>query len=290
METPASPLALAAHYIDVARPADALRTLDGAGGDVLRRPDYWLLRARAHFGLREWSAGGEAAANGIALEPEHVELLNLLALCRLNAGDVAEARKTLASALEIHPDNPVLLADLGLVLANMKRFAEAGETINRAVELAPWSQHVLRIRAKVAVLANEDDAGRLVDELLEDDPDDDLAHTLTGVLAARRKRYSAAARAFDEAARLDPQDPGAAGRARNARIVMHPLLAPLRPVWRVGRQKSRVAVVVLVVALFAAGHGNVATGVALSWFGLVVLSWTAPRYLRRRTRRRYGGF
>ena len=285
-----STLALAEHYLAVGRPADALRVLDDAGGDAPSNPEYWLVRARASFGLRRWQEAAGAARRGLAVDPEDVALLNMLALSQLNGGLADIAEVTLGRALELEPESPVLHADLGLTLACLKRFPEARAEVERALRLAPWSAHAQQVRAKVAVLADDPDADRVVDALLADDPEDDVAHALKGTIASRKKDFAAAARAFDEAARLDPQDPANVGTARQARLVMHPLLAPLRPIWRYGWWTARVAVVAVWLALLAAGLHGVAEVVILLWLALIAYSYVAPRIVRRRARKRYGGF
>jgi tetratricopeptide (TPR) repeat protein len=283
-------LALAEHYLGVGRPADALRTLDDALGDGIGQPEYWLIRSRANFELDRWHDGAQAAVNGLELDPHDVDLLNILALCQLEAGHPKIAEGTLVKALEVDPENHVLLANRALVLARAEHFDEARETVDEAVSLAPWSTHALRVRAQVAVLAGDRGAEKLIDELLERDPEDEVGHILQGNMASRKKRFVAASRAFDEAARLDPTNESLVGTARRARAAAHPLLAPLRPIWRVGWFRARLVFIPLVFVINALGYGTIAEVLLGLWLALIVLSWTAPRYVRWRMRRRYGGF
>ena len=283
-------LALAAHYLGVGRPGEALRTLDDAPSEALAEPAYWLIRARGCFGLDRWDKDVETARRGLRLDPEDTDLLNILALCQLEGGHVADADKTLFRALAIEPENPVLLANRALVLARMREFPEARELIEQAVGLAPWSAHAATVRVQVAMLAGDPGAKRLVDELLAQDPENEVAHALQGNLASRNKQFVAASRAFDEAARLDPANESLAGTARRARIAAHPLLAPLRLIWRVGWLPARVVMIALFLGLTAAGFHTLASLVIVVWLALLVFSWTAPRYLRWRMKRRYGGF
>ncbi len=283
-------LALAAHYLGVGRPAETLRILDDAPSEALAEPAYWLVRARANFDLDTYEDGVKAAQRGLAIDPEDTDLLNILALCQLEGGREADADKTLYRALAIEPENPTLLANRALVLARAREFPEARTLVEQAVTIAPWSVHVAQVRAQVAMLAGDPGAQRLVDELLEQDPENEVAHALQGNLASRNKQYVAASRSFDEAARLDPANASLVGTARRARVAAHPLLAPLRVIWRVGWFPARVALLVVYLGLLAAGFHTLATVVIFAWLGLLVFSWTAPRYLRWRMKRRYGDF
>jgi Tfp pilus assembly protein PilF len=283
-------LALAAHYLEVGRPGEALRVLGDMPSEMVAQPEYWLIRAGAYFGLDDWEEGAEAAQRGLALDPEETDLLNILALCQLENDQEGPADKTLFRALAIEPENPVLLANRALVLARMQEFPEARALIDKAVGLAPWSAHVATVRVQVAMLARDPGVQRLVDELLAQDPENEVAHALQGNLAARNNEYVAASRAFDEAARLAPTDAGIVGTARQARVAAHPLLAPLRVIWRVGWLPARIVMIALFVGLSAAGFHTLAELVFAAWLALLVFSWTAPRYLRWRMKRRYGGF
>jgi Tfp pilus assembly protein PilF len=282
--------ALAAHYLEVRRPGEALRILDDAPSEALGEGIYWLLRARGCFELDRWDEGIEAAQRGLVLDPEDTDLLNILALCQLEGGHEGDADKTLFRALAIEPENPTLLANRALVLARELEFPEARMLVEKAATQAPRSAHVATVRVQVAMLAGDPGAQRLVDDLMAQDPENEVAHALQGNLASRNKQYVAASRAFDEAARLDPGNESLVGTARRARVAAHPLLAPLRLIWRVGWFPARVGLLVVFLGLNAAGFHTLAEVVIVAWFALLVFSWTAPRYLRWRMKRRYGDF
>jgi tetratricopeptide (TPR) repeat protein len=290
VEAESGPLGLARHYLEVGRPGDALAALERAGGSDPEQPEYSLLRGRALYALERWREGAEAARIGLRRAPHHVGLLNLLALCELEDGKAAEAATTLARGLEIEPQNEVLLANRALVLARLGEFSEARRAVADATRIAPTSAHVLRMRALVAVRAGDREARQFVEELLAHEPEDELAHLLQGSLAAGRKSYAAALRAFDEAARLDPANTDLAGVARQARVAAHPLLAPVRPVWRLGRWRSYFLFLALSFGLAAAGLKSLRVVVVGIWLLIVLLSWTGPRLVRWRARRKYGDF
>ena len=97
-----------------------------------------------------------------------------------------------------------------------------------------------------------------------------------------------AARAFAEAARLDPTDRDVARVARETRVAAHPVLAPVRAVHRFGRWRAYFTYLIL-LGLLGATHQTSLRGVLVGvWLVIVVLSWTGPRFLRWRERRKYG--
>ena len=63
-------LPLAARYLSVDRPGDALAALDGISGDELLEPEYWRMRSRRPYCLERYEEGVEAARQGLQLAPE----------------------------------------------------------------------------------------------------------------------------------------------------------------------------------------------------------------------------
>lgn len=290
-DTTSSIFALANHYLDVGRPRDALRTLGDAGGAELKDPEYWRLQSQAQCQLGAWHEGARLAIRGLALAPDDTELHNLLGLCRSNAGEHAEAEATFERALELDPENCMLLSNLALTLVKMDRLVEARVKVDKAVELAPGSPFALRIRAIVAAASDSPETAAFVDKLLEADPEDAVGHQLRGVGALEGRRYADAMRAFDEAARLDPTRPSITANARNARVAMHPIHAPVRLIiWRFGWTKSYLAFIGVWLLLAAVGLNTLLVVVIGIWLGLGVLSQTAPGVLRWWAQRRHGGF
>jgi tetratricopeptide (TPR) repeat protein len=283
-------LALARHYLSVDRPADALATLERAPEEEIHDAPFWLVLADALRQLDRADEGVDAARQGLELDPHDVALLDMLALCELARGNLDEAQAALEAALELSPTQPVVLGHLALARARAKDAVGARDAVAEAMRIAPESLAVLRVRAQVAWLTDDAAAERYVDELLAREPEDRIGHALRGNLAVRRKDYVPAARAFEQAARLAPSDADVARAARNSRIAAHPVLAPVRGVWRFGRWRAYAVVMVLSGALAAAGLAALRMVVLGCWVGIALLSWTAPRFLRWRDRRRYGGF
>jgi tetratricopeptide (TPR) repeat protein len=282
------PLELARHYLDIGRPERALEALGRADVD-LEDPEIWALRAHAQLELRHGMEAADAAREGLARDPEDISVLETLALAELGLARYDEADRTIQRALELWPDHPGLLAQRALILARAKRNAEARKLIDEAVRLDPYDAHLLRIRAQVDVLSEDRErAQQSVDALLAVAPDDSLGLALRGSLVAGDKQWHAAARHFEEAARLDPTDENIAHAARESRVMTHPLLAPVRPMWRLGRWRSWLLYLAIITTLGALRLGTLRVAVVCVWLVIVALSWLGPPLLRRRQRRRYG--
>ena len=283
-------LALARHYVEVDRAKDALAALERASGDELEHTEFWLIRTEALLQLEQYRDAIEAAQSGLARDPEDISLLSALAIGQIELGEYDPADKTLAAALELDPDNSILHSQRAIGLARKGDFGAARAAVDDAMRIAPGWAPVLRARAQVAVLSGDRNAARYVDEFLAEDPDDPVGHALKGNLAIDQKRFVPAARAFSEAARLEPADAELASVAREARVAAHPVLAPARAMWRFGRWRSWFLYLTIGFALAAARLDTLRIALVIVWLTIVALSWFGPPLLRWRERRRYGGF
>lgn len=283
-------LLVAARYLEIDRPAEALAALEGVAGEELETAEYWRIRSDALSGLERYAEGAEAARRGLERDPESLSLLNGLTLCELGLGDLDAADTTLRAALELYPDHSLLLANHAVVLARKGDLPAAQKAVARAMRTDPDSMPVRRVRAQVAVAARDPEAPKFVDDLLARDPDDPLGHALKGSLALRSKQYGSAVQAYEEAARLDPSDQTLVRNAQTARVVNHPVLAPVRPIWKFGRWRAYGLYISIVLALGFVGLPSLRLAVGGIWIALVLLSRIGPRVLRRREERKFGGF
>jgi Flp pilus assembly protein TadD len=283
-------LHLARHYLEMGRQQAALDVLDSATSDDLETATYWEMRSQVLAELGRNDESALAAERGLERHPEDIGLLDAFAIAESQRGFHARAAKALAKALEIDPQNPLLLAHRGFILAQGKEVEEARAAIAEAMKLAPEWKPVLQTRAQVAVLTKDKQAGQYIDEFLRADPNDRIGHALRGSLASEKKRYVSASRAFDEAARLDPGDTELVEIAREARIAAHPILAPVRAMWRFGRWRSYFLFLAIAIGLAGLGLESIRRFVVYAWLVIVVLSWFGPGLIRRHEKRKYGGF
>jgi Flp pilus assembly protein TadD len=283
-------LHLARHYLEMGRQQAALDVLSSATSDDLEDATYWEMRSQALAELGRNDESAQAAERGLARHPEDIGLLDSFAIAESQRGFHARAAKALAKALELDPQNPLLLAHRGFILAQTKEVDEARAAIAEAMKLAPEWKPVLQTRAQVAVLTKDKQAGQYIEELLRADPNDRVAHALRGALASEKKRYVSASRAFDEAARLDPGDAELVEVAREARVAAHPILAPARAMWRIGRWRAYFMFLIVTGILAATGFESAREVIIYGWLVIVFLSWFGPGLVRRHQKRKYGGF
>jgi Tfp pilus assembly protein PilF len=283
-------LHLGAHLLSIGKPKAALDALARASSDEIESAEYWTIRAGALSDLRRYEASRDAARRGLERNPEDIDLLEAYAVAELNMGITGIALKVLEKALELSPANPVLLAHRALACARREDFAEAEAAIEEALRIAPEHQHVLRTRAQIALLANDRRAKLYIDDLLRSDPEDRIAHVMRASVAGERKHFVSAARAWEEAARLDPGDDEVAAIAREARVTAHPLLAPARLLfWRFGLWPARLlyyaGLVAAVVFLGLIGVWLLLATIAFFF----LLAWGRD-VIRKRQQRKYGRF
>ena len=289
-ERPAN-LGLACHFLAIGNARASLEALNGAGGDLLGLPEYWSVRAGALRGLDRFEEAADAARRGLAIAPDNVALLDGLAMAELQNEHYTDAERALDRALELEPESPLLHGHMALTLASAGDDRAARAHADRALALAPESDHALRVRAQVAYNTREQPAVvRLyAEELLRRVPNDEVGHAILGLQSARERKVTQSARELAEAARIDPSDRQITAAAREVKVFAHPVLAPVRPMWRFGRWRSYYLVLAISTTLGAAHQTTLRLILAAIWLPVIALSWFAPPILRLLERRKYGG-
>jgi tetratricopeptide (TPR) repeat protein len=275
-------LDIARHYLGIGNAKRALAELDKGGSETLEDEDFWAMRAEALFDLHRWSEAADAARRGLELFAEDVTLLDILAICELELDNEPEAKRMILAALELWPGDPTLLAHHGIILAHFKHLDEAERVLAEAQRIAPESPDVIRARAHVAALDGDSRrATEFADELLRLEPDSEYSHVARGNAELTGIRFKHAVRHYEEAARLNPESPVIREALREARVGAHPLLAPVRQVWRIGRWRAWLGYLALASILAAARLESLRLALGIVWITIVALSWLGPPILRR---------
>jgi len=280
-----SKLLLARHYHELGRYESALDALQGVTSDELETDEYWLLRSECLRRLGRYDEAVAAARSGLGRTPDDIGLLDSLGLTLGAKEDWRGADDQFLAALALVPEHPVLLSHHAEALARQGRQLEAEKVVSQLQSLAPDSLVALEARAQIAYVGERSEAQAAVDELLAVDPENRRGHILRGNLAAREQRFKPAARAFQEAAALDPSNTSVVRAARRTRLAAHPLLTPSRLVVKLSRGKPLVFYYAVIVLLFALHQPALALAFWLAWLVFVAI---VPRVLRARYRRRYG--
>lgn len=280
-------LSLAAHYLSIDKPQRALDTLAQGGEDLPETPLFWELRARAFHDLERHADAATAAARGLEIDGEDVDLMRLRADALAATGHLADAERAILRALALQPEHVELLCSYALIAARGDQVEKATRLVERAHAIEPDSRRVEATRLILAHLRGEDRQARVhARTLVADAPDDPAAHYLAGFAESSHGRTDAAERHFRTAARLEPVDSDYAAAARQARFEAHPLLWPLRPFDKLGTAVTWIAAVATILGLQLLGFARASGIFALAYLALCVYSWVVPPMLRAWLRRR----
>lgn len=114
-----------------------------------------LEEARAHFEAREFRQAREAASQGLASQPDDVELLRLAGRAGVEVA-ADDAVDQLRKVVELRPDDAAGWHDLGDALATEGRTQEATEAFTKAVALNPDDELALTHLGHSAHAAGKD--------------------------------------------------------------------------------------------------------------------------------------
>lgn len=284
-------MTLARHYLEIDRPQQALDTLQAPAPGLLDDPWFWLLRGWAYYDLDQRSAALQAIRKGLAIAPEHPNLLFLLSLCEERDGNLVAAEHAILRALRQQPENSHMLCFYARILARGDHLPKAERVLDRARQQDPDEPEVQRTAALLSYLRGDDRrAAEISLESLRDDPDDVRSRHALGAALLRQGHVTEASRHLKEAARLEPKQEAFVSAARVGRLASHWLLLPLRPLYRIGTVGVWFGAMAIFFLLKVAGLNTIAGWFAIAYLILCVYSWVVPPILKWWYRRRYGGF
>ena len=97
----------------------------------------WFLLGWAYRRLRRYQEGRDAFLKALELGSPHADLLNELAICLMELGELAESRKRLAEALALEPENTKVISNLGIVSLKAGNPDEALRFFRTVLEIEP---------------------------------------------------------------------------------------------------------------------------------------------------------
>ena len=103
-------------------------------------PDLYALLAKIDVMRSKWSSVYETTSRGLAVRPDHTELLRLRSIAAEYLGRPDEAMRDSLAALSTSPDEPQALATHGYQLMLVGRFREARSTFDNALRLDPMNR------------------------------------------------------------------------------------------------------------------------------------------------------
>ncbi len=273
----------AQHLLALGRPNEALKELDQSFDS--EDPVAWWLRGLALFELERVDDALRAIESGLKIDPESVLLLDLLARCQSNRGDLVAAERAALAALRIDAEDADLLALYALIVAKAGQLEKAGKLIAAARRVDPENASALRIEAAIASSRGDNREALLRSrELLSINPEDAHAHALAGELLHNRGDVHDAAEHLRTAVINDPSDRNAAEIARENLQWRHPLMWPLLPVHKFGAAKVWVAGIAILLVARMTRNNAITLTIAFAWLAYCLYSWVVPPIVRRLVR------
>lgn len=287
MTAPEQQFARATALLEADRPEQALAELSRLGGAAATDRRAYRLRVAALARLDRWDEVAATARHGLAEVGPDAELLGRLGQALHERGELAAAERALLDALALDAHDPWLLCQYAGLCASVGQPDKAGRLLERAAAVAPDSPAVHATRVQLAYARGDDrEAERVAREFLGRHPDDPAALAMHGGMSVTTGRVGQAHRSFARAVAHDPTDADYAEAAWESRVYAHPLLLPLRPLYRFGVRLWLVAAG-SILALNLVGLSGVAAVVGLTWALYCVWSWVAPPLVRRLVRGRW---
>lgn len=280
-------LALARHWTELGRHDQVLAALGELVGDDALDYPATLLRANALWMSDLEAEAAECASDGVARFGPDPTLLGVLGGAYRTLGRWPEAERALLDGLAIDPENVQLLCGYAHVCVDAAQLDKAEQLVARAAVHEPDAESVLTMRTLIALARGDENAATEHSRrILAHDPDNASAQATYAVVASYRGDFVSARRAMGVAAAADPGNEDYVSAARAARAATHPLLRPLILLSRVGPIKLWFAAMATIFTLQAVGLIVAAGVVAVCWLLFSVYSWITPPLLRRWLERR----
>jgi tetratricopeptide (TPR) repeat protein len=282
-------LQMAGHWLQIGHPERTLDELQGLWGDAAVDFRAYLFRGAALHALDRNAEAIDVLKDGLALHGPFLPMLQVLGSSLRSEGRLPEAEAAFLQGLSLDPNDPDLLIGYARVCLTAGQAQKASALVERAASYAPESAAVSAARAQVAfALGNDRDMHRHSTEALSHDPEDPGARALHGTSSMltgdSRSGYSSLA----SAAASQPGDPDLRAAARQAKLMNHPLMLPLRPFQRVNPLVVWIGAVAIIYGLRAAGLAPLSFAFAMVWLAFCVYSWVAPPLVRRWINRKWG--
>jgi len=169
--------------------------------------DSWLMLGRLQKVAENSVDSEQAYQKVLAMDPANQDAMTGLAMLYSDRGDNQKAATLLQQLTQKDP-SPRSLQALAGIYEQMHDFALAAETLGRALELNPPNDgDIKHAMAQDLMLAEKyDDALRIYQELIEDEPGDAQSYLRMSQIYRQKKDFAKAREASDKAKSLDPQN------------------------------------------------------------------------------------
>ncbi len=158
-----------------------------------RQAEVHLVRAKAHFGLKDPEAGKKELGAAHALDPDSSRVLVMLSGLALIEKDLDKAKALIERAKEVAPDDPDVLAQAGEVARARGDLAGVVAEYQALVNNNPDVQHYKLALAEAQINHGDlDPAIEALDAYLNRYPKQPYAHYLRGLAAYQKRDFEGA--------------------------------------------------------------------------------------------------
>ncbi|WP_405058479.1 tetratricopeptide repeat protein [Kribbella sp. NBC_01505] len=282
-------LQMAGHWLQIGHPERTLDELQGLWGDAAVDFRAYLFRGAALHQLDRHAEAIDVLKDGLALHGPFLPLLQVLGSALRSEGRLPEAEAVYLQGLSLDPNNPDLLIGYARVCLSAGQAEKASALVERAASQAPESAVVSSARAEVAFALGKDrDMRHHSTEALAHDPEDPHARALHGTASMLTGDARSGYNSLASAAASQPADQDLRAAAREAKLINHPLMLPLRPFARFNPLIVWIGAVAIIYGLRLAGLAPLSFAFAMIWLAFCVYSWVVPSLLRRWLNRKWG--
>lgn len=279
-------IALAEHYVNIGRPAEALRTLEDGAGQVIASPEFWSLRCRALYQLERFDDVAEAAREGLAREPDDAELFHWLSHAERQLGDLAAAERSQLACLEVSPNQPGYLACYAELLLRGAKLDEARIVLNEAARLSPEHPRVREVQVLDASLRYSGKRARdAAVRFIASAPEHPYGHAALGVATYAAGEIGEARQHFGDAVQLNPEEKAFRSAFHAVRSEARPILLPLAPVRRLGVARVLIIQVISLLIPLWMGHSRTAELLLIAWVAFWLFNAVASVAIQNSARR-----
>ena len=191
--------------IDQGRLQDAAREVRAGLAVEPEHPDLLIALATCLVGLDELDDAEVAISSALRLAPEEPSAHHVHFVLLQERGDHEGAERAILRAIELDPDEAQYHSLYSWLLLEQERWGEALATCDAALALDPLDENAPVGRALALVsLGRAEEAMEDARRKLAAGPDDPTAHALAGLTSIAAGDHDAAFASLQEAQRLDP--------------------------------------------------------------------------------------
>lgn len=161
--------------------------------------NWLLIRATANLNLKKFDLARQAYLDALTIAPNNLRALNSLASLELAQTNTEQAAKLIAKSLEIDNNDPRAWHLKGELAKRKGDYSGASTALQRAFAVDAEDPLIKRSLVDVYIKSKNYDAARhMVDQILQQTPDDPMAMLLNSWLLAEQEQNTQAIAQFEE--------------------------------------------------------------------------------------------